>query len=82
MNGLACAEFVELVTAYLEGALDGESEGQFALHAAQCKGCERYLEQIRETIRQVGQLTPVSLDEPMRAELLAAFRTWPRDGWP
>ena len=29
--GLTCAEFVELVTDYLEGALDPETEGRFVL---------------------------------------------------
>jgi predicted anti-sigma-YlaC factor YlaD len=70
VTGLSCAEFVELVTAYLEGTLNRETEARFAEHTAECGGCESYLEQIRETIRLVGTLTP--------ERLLAAFRDWPR----
>ena len=42
MSDLTCAEFVELVTDYLEGALDRETEARFVLHATQCEGCETY----------------------------------------
>ena len=37
MSDLTCAEFVELVTDYLE-ALDRETEGRFVLHATLCDG--------------------------------------------
>lgn len=78
MTGLTCAEFVELVTAYLEGALDRETEGRFVDHATSCPGCERYLEQFRETIRLVGRLTPDAMSPRARDDLLAAFRDWRR----
>jgi anti-sigma factor RsiW len=78
MSGLSCAEFVELVTAYLEGALDRDTEARFVEHTAECGGCERYLAQIRETIRLSGHLTPETLSPQARDELLAAFRDWPR----
>lgn len=76
MSDLTCAEFVELVTDYLEGALDRETEARFVLHATQCEGCETYLEQIRQTARLVGTLTPESLPPEARDELLKAFRGW------
>jgi predicted anti-sigma-YlaC factor YlaD len=78
VTGLSCAEFVELVTAYLEGTLNRETEARFAEHTAECGGCESYLEQIRETIRLVGTLTPERISPQARDELLAAFRDWPR----
>ncbi len=73
---LTCAEFVELVTDYLEGALDRETEGRFALHATQCAGCETYLAQFRETIRVSGRIAPESIDPEARDRLLEAFRDW------
>ena len=76
VSDLTCAEFVELVTDYLEGALDRETEGRFVLHATLCDGCETYLEQIRQTARLVGSLTPESLPPEARDELLEAFRGW------
>jgi anti-sigma factor RsiW len=71
-----CNEFVELVTAFLDGALDAETEGRFVDHVAICDGCDRYLDQIRQTIRTVGELSPESLSGAARDTLLSAFRNW------
>jgi anti-sigma factor RsiW len=73
---LTCAEFVELVTDYLDGALDPETEHRFVAHAELCPGCDVYLEQIRETISEVGRLRPEHLEPEARDRLLEAFRTW------
>ena len=76
---MTCAEFVELVTAYLEGALDRDTERRFVEHMARCDGCDRYLHQIRETVTQLGRLpTEESLSGEARDRLLAAFRSFPR----
>ena len=37
---MTCAELVELVTAFLEGALDPDTERRFIEHLAVCDGCE------------------------------------------
>ena len=76
---MTCAEFVELVTAYLEGALDRDTEQRFIEHVAICDGCDRYLQQMRETVTQLGTLpTEDSLSGEARDRLLAAFRSWAR----
>lgn len=75
---LSCAEFVELVTAFLEGALDQATEERFLDHLAECPGCERYLDQFRETIHQLGELPADTLSADARAQLLTAFRNWSR----
>ena len=77
---LSCAEFVELVTDYLEGALDRWTEGRFALHATRCAGCDTYLEQIRETVRVAGRLDPEDVDPIAIDRLLAEFADWKRGG--
>ena len=77
---LSCAEFVELVTDYLEGALDRWTEGRFALHATRCPGCDTYLEQIRETVRVAGRLDPEDVDPIVIDRLLAEFADWKRSG--
>jgi anti-sigma factor RsiW len=76
MNPMTCEEFVELVTDYLEGSMDPETESRFDLHAAQCPGCDVYLEQFRETIRQVGRIEPEAVDPEVLGRLLDAFRGW------
>ncbi|WP_329004776.1 zf-HC2 domain-containing protein [Kribbella sp. NBC_00709] len=76
---MTCAELVELVTAYLDGALDPETEQRFAEHLTVCDGCEIYVEQMRRTIAEVGQVEPQSLSAATRDGLLEAFRTFRRD---
>ncbi|MFD4430231.1 anti-sigma factor family protein [Nocardia sp. NPDC058497] len=73
-----CDEFVELVTRFLDGALDGDAELRFLAHIAECDGCEVYLDQIRRTTRDLGRLEPEQLSGEARTSLLAAFRDWHR----
>lgn len=72
-----CEEFVELVTAYLDGALDPTTKARFTEHLAACDGCDRYLEQFRHTVTELGNLPNDSLAAHARDQLLAAFRDWP-----
>ncbi len=73
---MACNEFVELVTDYVEGALDDKTAARFDAHLALCPGCVTYLEQIRETISTVGTLREDHLSPEARTHLLDAFRDW------
>ncbi|HEY9334370.1 anti-sigma factor family protein [Kribbella sp. NPDC004138] len=75
---MTCAELVELVTAYLDGALAPETEQRFVEHLALCDGCEIYVEQIRRTAAEVGRVEPENLPEETRDRLLDAFRSFPR----
>jgi anti-sigma factor RsiW len=75
---LSCQELVELVTDYLEGALDERDRRAFEEHVAACTGCARYLEQLRATIRVTGMLTPDDLSLDAEAALVQAFRDWAR----
>ena len=75
---MTCAEIVELVTAYLDGALDPDTERRFTDHLALCDGCATYVDQIRRTAAEVGQVEPEHLSEQTRNNLLEAFRTFPR----
>lgn len=69
-----CNELVELVTAYLDGALDPDTRARFDSHLVDCDGCENYLQQIRETVRTVGKITDDELDPAFRNRLLDAFK--------
>jgi anti-sigma factor RsiW len=73
---ISCREIVELVTAYLEGALSERDRARFEAHVAGCDGCDNYLAQMRETIRITGTLTEDQVPETTRAALLSAFRDW------
>ncbi len=76
---LSCQELVELVTDYLEGALDERTSARVAAHLADCDGCADYVEQMRATVSMLGRVETSSLDEVALAELMAAFRTFHTD---
>lgn len=78
MNDLTCAELIELVTVYLEGALAEPERRRFEAHLQGCGGCTNYLEQMRHTIRLTGLLSEESLSPAAKEELLRAFRDWKR----
>jgi anti-sigma factor RsiW len=73
---MACNELVELVTDYVEGRLPPRDVKRFESHLEICEGCRNYLEQMRETIDTLGELSEESLDEESRGRLLEAFRGW------
>lgn len=73
---IACAELVELVTDYLEGALSPRQRRRFDRHIAGCEHCATYLDQIRRTRRALGGLTEDSIAPEARDALLHAFRDW------
>ena len=69
-----CDEFVELVTAFLDGALGPEDERRMTDHLAECDGCTTYLGQFRSTVDALKQVKSAGLTDATRSSLLAAFR--------
>ena len=77
MNELDCDELVELVTEFLDGDLDAETERRVVDHLALCDGCTTYVEQFRTTVDELGHLPAervAELPEEARDALLTAFR--------
>jgi len=77
-EALSCQELVELVTDYLEDALDVATRAAFDRHIAGCTDCTRYLGQLELVVRATGRLTPSDLTPQAEAALLQAFRGWTR----
>jgi anti-sigma factor RsiW len=69
-----CQEIVELVTDYLDGALDPDMTAEVEAHLELCDGCDIYVEQMRATIRALGKVPVATLSESAQAELVRAFR--------
>ena len=69
-----CREFVELVTAYLEGALPDHERARFEAHLAECDGCTGYLEDMRRLIGSLHDVPEPPSDPATREALLRAFR--------
>ncbi len=76
---LTCKETVELVTDYLEGALLPEMQAQFDQHLDTCLGCNIYLNQMRQTIQALRQLTDETTPPEQKHELLQLFQIWQKN---
>ena len=69
---ITCREFVELVTAHLDGVLADADRTRFECHGERCPGCRAYLQQFRLTVDALssvsrGAVEPANLDELVRA---------------
>jgi anti-sigma factor RsiW len=75
---MPCQDLVEVVTAYLDGALSDVDRRRFEAHLAVCDPCVGYVEQIRVTIAAVGRagVQPDALTAELREGLRSAFRDW------
>lgn len=75
---LDCVEVVELVTSYLDGALDDATAERVREHLSLCDGCAEYVEQMRVTAGVVAAGVEEQLDPGVRDRLLSAFRDFHR----
>src|SRR5262245_223231 len=74
---MTCHELVELVTAYLEGALPPAERERCDAHRHGCPGCRAHISQVRLSVSSLRQLQP-SPGEDLSAEqrrILDLFRT-------
>ena len=74
---LSCRELVDLVTDYLDDALPAGERARFEAHVAACEGCDRYVEQIRTTVRLTREARALEA-RPEISALLSAFRDYRR----
>jgi predicted anti-sigma-YlaC factor YlaD len=77
MSDLRCDRVVEMVTDFLEGALDPADERELVEHLNGCDGCSDYVEQYRRAVRTLGDLPAddaSALTAEARAALLEVFR--------
>jgi RNA polymerase sigma-70 factor, ECF subfamily len=75
---LACNELVELVTAYVEGALAAGERARFDAHLTECPDCVEYVAQLHRTIVAMRLAAPELERTPPVAPLLRVFRDWKR----
>lgn len=74
---VTCRELTELVTEYLDDAVDSGTRRRIDRHLARCEGCRRVLAQWEAVIALSGRLGEddvEAVDPTTRARLLAAFR--------
>jgi anti-sigma factor RsiW len=75
---IRCQELVELITDYLDGALDAISRMEFEAHLLLCPGCWEYLRQIETTRTLLGLVPLDNLPRETRIGLVEAFRSFHR----
>ena len=75
-DGMVCRELVELVTDWLEGALDEPRRAAVEEHLAICPGCVAYVSQVRTTVRVLQRSPAEPVESAGREQVLAAFRRW------
>ena len=73
---LVCREAVELMTDYLEGALDERDRRRLETHLADCPHCSEYLAQMRRTLDLLGRIEPEELDPQVQDDLVDLYRRW------
>jgi anti-sigma factor RsiW len=72
-----CIEMVEVVTEWMEGALDDDTRIAVEEHLAICPDCLAYLDQLRATTALAEHTADDDTEPPppdVRARLVAAFR--------
>ena len=72
-----CRQFVEDVTAYLDGALPETVVSIIEAHLADCPHCPEYLREMRLTVMKTRALSDGDVDampSDVRDRLLQAFR--------
>ena len=76
-SDMACKEFVELITSYLDDDLPHDVRADVEKHLDGCAGCHNVLAQWRTIITLTGRLTEADVDnsdEITRDRLIATLR--------
>jgi hypothetical protein len=71
---IRCAEFVELVTDWMEGELPEPVRTEIEEHLLICPPCVVYVQQIKAAVEAMRTAEPAAPPVLQRDELLAAFR--------
>jgi anti-sigma factor RsiW len=74
---MACEDVVQLITAYLDGALPDDVRARIDGHLDGCDGCQNVLAQWRTIIALAGRLTEADVDntdEITRDRLISTIR--------
>ncbi len=70
---VVCQQWVELVTAYLDGSMPRGLRRAVDRHLAACDGCRAYLDQMRATIALTGRISEREVPAEVIDALEAAF---------
>ena len=77
---VTCRDFVEVITAYVEGVLPKRERRGLEAHFAVCPHCALYIEQLRAAMRLTGRIDLEQLSDAARSDLMDAFAAWKTAG--
>ena len=77
---IVCQQWVELVTAYLEGELPPRLSKAIERHLSTCEHCTEYLAQMRRTIELSGHLRDDDVPSDVIDVLAQAFAEYHHEG--
>jgi len=69
---LTCREFVELITDYLEDALDKSSADRVTGHLLRCEWCGTYFDQMKVTVAALRTLPREPVPDSLHQRIAAA----------
>jgi anti-sigma factor (TIGR02949 family) len=72
-----CRTTIDLLAAFVDGALSPEDEQALRDHFADCPRCVEFLESYRATSRIIGEATRVEVPPEIEARLLDFLATLP-----
>jgi predicted anti-sigma-YlaC factor YlaD len=71
-----CSTFQEILSDYLDGALDARGRAECASHRLICRECRELFNDVRETVQTLGGLSTLTAEpEGLEARILAATTT-------
>jgi len=73
---MACIDVVDLVTEWMEGALDEDHRGELEEHLVVCPDCTEFVRQLRLTQQSLANLRATALASVVRDRLLEEFARW------
>lgn len=84
---LTCRQFVDFLSAYVDGELPAVARQVFEKHSTDCPPCLNYLDTFRKAIELVSEcgrhedaLPPSEVPQRLIDAILAARRALPKDG--
>jgi len=76
MKDYRCDKLVEQATEYLEGRLTPTDVAALEVHLRLCPGCRNYLDQMRVTLKLLGEIPPETITPEAEAALGEIFDEW------
>lgn len=73
---LSCRDLAEIATEFTEGKLPFRRRVELHLHMAMCRGCRRFVDQLRTTTVMLGRMPAPEVSPKAQEELTGKYAEW------